>query len=412
MAWMPTTRAPRLPLTQNSTGQGLILTTLALLALGVVIVQGAMVRPAPRDIAWYARVDWKHAIYAGMAILVLLTAWRVDYRRLAAKGNFPWLAAILFALSLIGCGLVHVPGLGVEEGGKYRWLKLIHAGSLTVNIQPSEMVKFTVVIFLAAWLTRESVNIRSFWKTFVPAIIIVGVAMGVTINQGLSTGIVVGMAGVTTLLLAGVPWYYLTMLIPAGAGLFYKMATADEYHRNRILAWLDPTGNNPAAYQAWQSLMAILTGGLTGKGLGQPTVGLGFLPESSSDFIYSVLCEQLGLVGGILVCGLLIMWMWHARKSALRAGDKLGQVLAASLGLLIAMQAVMHIAVALVVAPTTGQVLPFVSYGGTSLMITTAAVAIMVSVTSRGRADGTADLFTNSIDCTDKETKGKKKAAA
>ena len=154
-----------------------------------------------------------------------------------------------------------------------------------------------------------------------------------------------------------------------------------------MIAWQYPYSDNPCAYQARESLMAILTGGWAGKGLGRGSVYLGYLPEGSTDFIFSVYCEQLGFIGALLLAGLILLWIWNARKIALRAADRFGYLLAGSLGFLIAMQAVMHIAVALVAAPTTGMGLPFLSAGGTSLLITAGAVAMMISVSARGTAD-------------------------
>jgi cell division protein FtsW len=168
---------------------------------------------------------------------------------------------------------------------------------------------------------------------------------------------------------------------PVGAASWHFLK--DPYRWNRILAWLDPwSQSNASAYQARESLVAILTGGWTGKGLGNGMTKLGYLPEDSSDFIFSVFCEEWGFVGSLLLMGLVLMWIWHAWKAAARARDRFGQVLAGSLGFLIAFQAVLHIAVAIVVAPTTGMGLPFISAGGTSLIITVAAAAMIISVSA------------------------------
>ena len=385
MARMPdnATRAC-LPLNSNSAGQGLLLTTLAMLALGVIIVYAAMARPVMReDVAWHSRTDMRHALFAAISCLALLALWKLDYRRLTGRGKFPVAAGIGLGLSVACSLLIFVPGMGQEVGGYVRWLKIAPG----VGFQPSELVKFAVLIFLAAWLTKQHRNHRSFFKTFVPAMLITGLAVGVTIKQDFSTGAVVAMAAMVTLLLAGVPWYYLLMVIPPAIAGFYKYVYADPYRWNRILAWLDPYSSNPCAYQARESLIAILTGGWAGKGLGRGTTYLGYLPESSTDFVFSAYCEQLGFAGALLLIGLMLLWMWNARKAALRAADRFGYVLAGSLGFLIAVQAVMHVAVALVSAPTTGQGLPFVSAGGTSLVMSAAAAAVMISVSARGQSD-------------------------
>ncbi|GAF72086.1 unnamed protein product, partial [marine sediment metagenome] len=186
-----------------------------------------------------------------------------------------------------------------------------------------------------------------------------------------------------TMLLAGVPWYYLATLIPPAAGAFYVLVMRSPYRWRRILAMLDPWSSaNPSAYQPRQALLAITTGGWWGKGLGGGMQKLGYLPEDSTDFIFSVYCEEFGFLGAVLLVGLFLLWMWQARRAIVTAGDELGRVLVGALGFLVAVQAVLHVAVATGAAPPTGATLPFISAGGTSLVVLAAAVAAMVSVTA------------------------------
>jgi cell division protein FtsW len=371
-----------LSLGDNSAGSGLLLTTLALLALGVVVVNSAMIRPVSKEVDWFSRVANRHTIYAAIAAIVLFTMWRFDYHRLGGK-RFPVLSGTILLISLLLAAAVKIPGLGHSEGEYTRWFKLG-----PISFQPSELLKFTLVIFLAAWLGRPGTNARSFWKTFVPAILLIGVCVYSVITEGVSAGTVMGLSAVVTLLLAGVPWYYMLLLIPPFLAGAYKLVLTDSYHFDRIKAWLDPFGDAPGNYQPRESLLAILSGGWSGKGLGAGTVKLGYLPEGSSDFIFSVYAEEWGFIGAVLLMGLFMLWMWHARKAAARASDQFGRLLVGSLGFLLAIQAVLHIAVALVTAPTTGMSLPFVSYGGTALVLSAGAVAIMVSVSARGCGKG------------------------
>jgi cell division protein FtsW len=141
--------------------------------------------------------------------------------------------------------------------------------------------------------------------------------------------------------------------------------------------------DNATAYQPRQSLLAILSGGWFGKGIGSGTLKLGFLPEDSTDFIFSALCEEWGVVGALVLLGVLILWIRHAWQISLEAPDRFGQVLAAGLGFLIAAQALLHIGVDTVVLPPTGMSMPFVSAGGTSLVLMAGAVALIVSVSAR-----------------------------
>lgn len=376
--------AERIPLRDNPTGRGLILVVLALMAVGVVMVHSASGSVSEPGGAWHGRRDIRHTIFAGAAILLLLGAWRLPYRWLTRGGKLPLLAAGLLFLALVGSALVYVPGLGHSVGGRFRWLR-VWIGGVSLTFQPSELIKVAMVIFLAAWLTREGGDVRSFRRTFLPALGVVGLCVGAVIREDFGTAMLIGATGGAVLLLGGVPWYLLSMLVAgAGAG-FYAFVVRDPRRWERVLVLLDPwSSTNPAAYQPRQSIIAIVNGGWFGRGVGNGVSKLGFLPEDCTDFIFSVYCEEWGVMGAMLLMGLLLMWIWHARRACIRAADPLGSVLAGSLGFLIAFQAVLHIAVDLVVAPPTGIGLPFVSAGGTRLLILSGAAALMVSVTARG----------------------------
>ena len=383
----------RLTLRDNSTGRWLILTTLSLLALGVVMVHSAAASVARPGVAWYARVDMRHTVFALLAAVILATLWRVDYRRLVAGRRLPVVAAVLLVAALICGGLVFVPGVGVARGGCRRWIRLLPAYGL--GFQPSELIKLALVTFLAAWLSRESVNVRSAGKVFLPALVLIGACVGLVIVEDLGTGMIIALSAATTLLLAGVPVYYLLSLVPPAAGVFYFFIYNNAHRWQRIQAMLNPwDGENPCAYQAGQSLLAILSGGWAGKGVGGGTLKLGFLPEDTTDFVFSVFCEEWGFIGAVLLMGLTIVWMWHARRAATRAADRFGTLLAGSLGFVIAVQTALHIAVDTVAAPPTGMSLPFVSAGGSGLLVHAAAAAMIVSVTARAVARPTDAALT------------------
>jgi cell division protein FtsW len=378
----------RLPLSENGTGQGLLLTTLGLLCLGVVMVHSAVATvTAPAGdggAAWdwgrfLKRLDVKHLIYAVVATVVLMAAWLFDVRWFKAKRAFPRMACLLLLAALALCSLVYVPGLSYSVGGWKRWIRV---GPIT--IQPSEILKLTLIIFLAAWLTRDPAKVRSFFRRFVPSLFLIGGCMGIVITQDFGTAMLIAVSAGVTLLLAGVRWWYLVLLIGlAGVG-FYFFVYLNDYRWKRVMVLFNPgSQESRATYQTTQSLLAVATGGWTGKGLGLGTLKLGYLPEDSTDFLFAIICEELGLVGAGLVMGLILVWVLLARRAAARSSDRFGSVLAGSLGFLIGLQAVIHIAVDLVVAPPKGLGLPFVSYGGTSLVIMATAAAMVVSVTSR-----------------------------
>ena len=360
---------------------------MGLLALGVVMVNSA-IASVTEPPAWYARASVRHTIFAAMALLVLLVGCRFDYRRLASGRKFPILAGALLATAVICAAIIFVPGIGRSVSGYHRWIRL-GPSRYQIGFQPSELIKVSLVIFLAAYLSRRTLNVRSFTRAFLPSVVVMGGCLALVITEDFGTGVIIAVSAAVTMLLAGVPWYYLmTLATPAAVG-FYFFVFKSGYRMARIEAMLDPwCRTNPSAYQPRQSLIAIMSGGWFGKGLGRGILKFGFLPEDSTDFVFAAFCEEWGFMGAMLLMGLVATWIWFARRSAVNAEDKFGRTLAGSLGFLIALQAVMHIAVNVNTMPPTGIALPFVSAGGTSLVILAAATALVVSVAARGRPDG------------------------
>jgi len=380
MARMPETRTFRLELRDNSTGRYFLLATLSLLALGVVMVSSAVAsvaEPGP----WYARVDLRHAAYAALGAVLLLTLWRVDYRLLARGRRIAVIPAMMLVAALLAAAMVFVPGVGYAVGGYHRWIR-IGPPRYAIGFQPSELLKIALVVFLAAWLSRPATDIRR-PRMFLVAVGVICICTGLVVTQDLGTAVVMAVAATVTLVLAGVPWRYVFALTAAGGAGFYAFVVRSPHRMLRIAAMLDPySTTNPSAYQPRQSLVAILTGGWFGRGPGNGICKQGFLPEDSTDFIFAVFCEEWGFAGALLLMALVGTWVFLARRSAVRSGDPFGRLLAGSLGFLVALQAVLHVAVDVVAAPPTGMGLPFVSAGGTALVTATAAAAVIASVTA------------------------------
>ncbi|MCD4699579.1 MAG: FtsW/RodA/SpoVE family cell cycle protein, partial [Phycisphaerae bacterium] len=206
---------------------------------------------------------------------------------------------------------------------------------------------------------------------------------GLVVTQDFGTAAIIGVTSVAVLLVGGVRWYYLAGLVPFGAGAFYLFVVSAPHRWARIEAMLNPTDtSNPATYQPGQALIAIGSG-VEPAGPGAGVAKYGYLPESQTDFIFANICEELGMLGAILVIGLLLLWLFLACRTAIRAPDRFGALLAGGLGFLIAFQATLHIAINIPPAPPTGVSLPFVSAGGSSLLLMSAATALIVSVSSR-----------------------------
>jgi cell division protein FtsW len=369
----------RIPLRDNAPGQGLLLTSLAILGLGVVMVHSALSSPV-RSPEWWNNTDVRHTVFAVLAAVVLLTAWRIDYGWLNRGKRLPLPAVIILGLALASAVAVLLPGVGHAVGGEKRWLRLAPG----VQFQPSELVKIGLLIFLAAWLSRPGTNVKSFWKTFVPACAVIGVSVLLVIKEDFGTGALIGLTGVATLFLAGAPLWQLGLFVPAGAAGWWVFVVNNPSKWARIEAWLNVWNTADwGTYQPRQALLAIISGGWWGKGVGEGALKHGGLPEDTTDFIFSVFAEEWGGVGAMLLIALVAVWVWHMRKAAMRTGDPFGRLLASSLGIMAAGMALMHVAVNLGAIPCTGQGFPLLSAGGTSLMITAFAVAMIVSVSSR-----------------------------
>lgn len=371
----------RLPLRSNPTGQGLLLVGLALLSFGVVMVYSASTSLRVRE-AWFASAVLRHFMYAGAGGLLMCLLWMVDYHRLARGRRVPVLAGILLLISLCLAVIVLIPGIGAEINGARRWLQ-IGPRDKGLSFQPSELVKLSLTIFLACWLGRSSVNPRSFWTTFLPVSALIGTCVGLVIIEDFGTAAVIGVTAAAVMLLAGVPWYYLLSVLPAAAMGFYFFVMLVPNRMSRIHAFMNPSNDAVVAtYNVQQALIAIGSGGIWGKGLGYGTQKLGYVPEDHTDYIFTVICEELGFVGAALLLGLFLLFLYNSWRASTRAGDKTGSLLSGGLGLLITLQALVHVAVNIGSAPPKGIGLPLVSAGGTSLILIAAAVAVIVSVTA------------------------------
>jgi len=375
-------RTSVLPLTwkHNPAGLGLLIATASLLAVGVIMVHSVFSSLAPPRGDLLDRPEIKHTLYAVAALAVLCVGWRlVDYRRLGGRWGLVALG-LLLAAALALAAAVYVPGVGHGVGNppRMRWIRI---GSF--QFQPSELVLLTMVTFLSAWLSREGTDLRLRKGAFWLALGVVGLCAGAVVKEDFGTAMLIGIAGVVTMFLAGAtPLALLSFAVLAVVG-FELFVSGDPRRVARLDAVSNPWDpNNPACYQVQQSLLAVMTGGWFGKGVGRGMLKRGFLPESSTDFVFSAFCEEWGLAGGLLLIAMLVAWMWLARRAAAGADRPFGRVLAAALGFTIALQAVLHLAVDLVAVPPKGVGMPFVSLGGTRLIVMAAAVAMIISVTA------------------------------
>jgi len=349
---------------------------LALVALGLVMLFSASA-VAAQDRVGDAFFFLKRQLWAALVGLLAMAAMmKLGYRRLAR------LAYPLLLVSLVLLVLVLVPGVGTVVGGARRWLRFPG-----MSLQPAELAKLTWVVYLAYSLAKKGEKVATFSIGFVPHLLICGLLVALCMGQpdfGSSVALVFLLF--VLLFAAGTKLSYLVGSVLLALPLAYHAVASSAYRRARVLAFIDPWAHRDGAgYQVAESLMSIGSGGLTGLGLGDGRQKLFFLPEAHTDFIFAIIGEELGLLGVSLVIGLFAIVLWRGIRAALHATEPFGTYLALGITALIAFQAVVNMGVAMGLLPTKGLTLPFVSYGGTSLIVMMAAAGILLSIAAQGR---------------------------
>jgi cell division protein FtsW len=344
---------------------------LLLTMLGVVMVYSASAVYAGArlgDGLWFFK---RQLAGAGLGLLALLAALKLGYQRLER------LAVPLLALAIFLLVLVHVPGFGQAAGGARRWVSF---GPL--QFQPSELAKLALVLWLARSLARKQDRIRLFSVGMLPHLIVLGaMAALLLLEPDFGTTVVLGCLTFALLFIAGARLSYLAsgavLAAPIGAFLIWH----SRYRVERMLAFLDPWADpRGRGYQAVESLLAFGAGGATGVGLGGSHQKLFFLPAAHTDFILSIVGEELGFAGVAGVLVLFAILVWRGLEAAHAAPDAFGCYLALGLTLLLALEALVNAGMALSLLPTKGMALPFLSYGMTSAVTSLVAAGILLSV--------------------------------
>jgi cell division protein FtsW len=344
-----------------------------LVLLGLVMVYSAsapMARAQGRALNPFLLRQMVAALvgFAAMAV-----AMHVDYRHLKRRGVVAAMLATVVALLVLVL-------FGPELNATRRWLFV--AG---VSIQPAELAKLALVPFVAYHLDRglERVNRR---ELLLPVGLATGAIAGLVILQpDLGTAVLIVATVATLLFLGGLAWRYILLglaaALPAGALLIWMAP----YRRARLFAFLDPE-KDPlgSGFQALQSLIAIGSGGVTGLGPGESVQKLYFLPYPHSDFIFAIVAEELGMLGAIVLVGLFALLFWRGVRAGLRAPDPFGKFLGWGFASMLVLQALINISVALALLPTKGIPLPFLSYGGSSLVVSLAACGVLLNVSQHG----------------------------
>lgn len=315
----------------------------------------------------------RQLMWTSIGLLLMALAMRTDFRLLAERRA----VLILVILSLTLLAATFIPGIGRMINGSRRWLRL---GMF--SFQPSELAKFSLVVYMSYTIAKKGERIRDFMNGLVPAYVATAVFLGVLLVQP-DFGAAMTIASVVFIMLfaGGANLIHLGGTILAAMPFVIFAVTHKAYRWKRITAFLDPWADpHGSGHQIIQSFLAFGSGGVFGRGLGEGKQKLLFLPERHSDFIYAVIGEELGLIGALAVLALFLVILWRGVKIALSAGDDFSRLLALGITLLISIQGLINMAVVTGLLPTKGIALPLVSYGGSSLVITMAALGVLLSI--------------------------------
>lgn len=387
---------------------GVVLSVLALLVMGVVMVNsaGLSVPPDPAlvdsgamtqkafekaqrlydggitvDKVFYGRA----AIIAAVSFIAMFLGSRVNLERLfklrGVASPIPW----ILALTIVALLLTHVPGIGREVNGSARWI-----GPAWLGFQPSEAAKWGMLMVAAWFCVRHSDRIGSFKQGFVPALCALVVIVALIGKEDLGTAALVFTTCTAILLVGGLKWWHAGLLVPVGALGAVGAIITSPYRVNRLVAYTDPWQDAEGiGYHIIQSMSAIAGGGLSGHGLGNGLQKFGYLPEDTTDFIFAIICEELGLVGAVavvalfatlLLCGLAIVTRAAKRPEADVIVPPFSRLFGLGVLLTIGIQALINLLVVTGLAPTKGIALPFLSSGGSGWVATGFSIGLLLSI--------------------------------
>ncbi|MBI5078605.1 putative lipid II flippase FtsW [Candidatus Saganbacteria bacterium] len=350
-----------------------LFSVLVLVAVGLIMIFSASPTLAIRqgDAFYYVK---RHVFYLVIGLLALYYGLHLDLENLKSKA-FP-----VFIVSVLLLVLVFVPGVGLKVLGASRWIEL---GLL--SFQPSELIKFTTVLFMAKRLSDNKVQIESFVHGMLPALAWLGLISVLILKQpDLGTAITVGATVIAMLFIAGAEIRQLLTLLGMALAGIVAISVTSPYRLRRLIAYIDPWKDPQGiGFHIIQSLLAVGSGGFFGLGLGASRQKFFYLPQQFTDFIFAILCEELGFIGGVGVAVLFVVFAARGFRVALSASDRFRSLLVSGLVSWLTLQAVVNVMVVVGLIPTTGIPLPFISYGGTAVIVNLFSAGIVLNVSRR-----------------------------
>lgn len=361
----------------NGVDLPLLIVVLMLVALGLVMVLSASSPSALAEsgdsYAYFKKQAF--AAFLGLIAMGILSKFNYDIYKKFYKA--------IYVLSVLILFMVLIPKIGVESNGARRWI------NLGMQIQPSEITKIGLIIWVAGYYSDPKNNLNGFWNSCLKPIVAVLIPIAVLyfVQNHLSAGIVIAMVTAIMIVMSGCQLKYIGYLVGAGIGglaiifPFIQGKLAGGFRSDRIEAWLDPWKNpTGTSYQTIQGLYAIGSGGLFGVGLGESKQKYLYIPEAHNDFIFAIIAEELGFIGCTVVLALFATLIIRGIVIAIRAKDTFGSLIAIGITSLIAIQVILNIAVVTNTIPNTGISLPFLSYGGSSILILLSSMGVLLNI--------------------------------
>ena len=368
---------------QLATSTVLLAIVALLCVIGLVMVGTAssVISIATYGTPWAILI--REVMWMAIGIVALGFAVRVDYH--ALRRFSPVLLLITFVLLFV----VLVPGLGVHAQGSSRWV-----GFGQFRLQPSELMKLALTLFAADFIARRLDEDASDRRIIGPLMLVTGFAAVLILAQpDMGTAMVLGCIALALLFVSGVRLGPVMKVMAALAGLALIVAVASPYRRARLLSFVNPSAHGSGSgYQVLQSEIGLGSGHLFGAGLGGGQAQWGYLPNAHTDFIFSVIGEELGIVGALLVLALLGGFVWLGIRAAMQSPDRFGALLALGLVAWVGAETLINVGAVVGVLPVTGIPLPFISFGGSSLVITMAAAGVLINVARQGESGRTLRL--------------------
>jgi cell division protein FtsW len=365
----------------------LLFTVIVLLAIGTIMVFSA----SSYNALYYNGNKYyyliKQLIFAAIGFVAMFIFSNIDYRRISLS------SPILMVISTVLLILVRIPGIGSNINGAWRWFNF---GPL--SFQPSEFTKIALILFLSFSLSKNSDKLKYFFKGLLPYLLVIGVTDGLLYLEPHMSGIIlITLFSVIILFAAGARVrHFLMLALPVGV-FGWKFIMSDAYRQERVFSFLDPFKYpQGSGFQVVNSLYAIASGSVFGRGLGKSLQKYLYLPEPHNDFIFSILAEELGFVGALTVIILFMLFIWRGIRIAMNAPDMMGSLIAIGITSLISVETIFNIAVVTSTVPATGMPLPFFSYGGTNLVFLLASIGILLNISKGASAPYDLRLKTDS----------------